>query len=205
MALNTLAGRTHNDLTQYFVFPWILKDYESKTLNLSDPRIYRDLSKPIGALDDERLNHFMERFRSIPDSQGIPKFHYGTHYSSAATVLFYLLRMEPFTSLHLALQNGKFDHSDRQFHHMGATWNSVLKNTGDVKELIPEFFYMPEFFKNSNRFDLGAKQTGERLDDVILPPWASTAEEFVRIHREALESDYVRYLFCIYFDASVNG
>ena len=26
----------------------------------------------------------------------------------------------------------------------------------DVKELIPEFFYLPEFLKNSNHFDLGA-------------------------------------------------
>ena len=25
----------------------------------------------------------------------------------------------------------------------------------DVKELIPEFFYLPEFLKNSNNFDLG--------------------------------------------------
>ena len=27
MYLNTLAGRTYNDLTQYPVFPWVLKDY----------------------------------------------------------------------------------------------------------------------------------------------------------------------------------
>jgi hypothetical protein len=45
MALNTYAGRTYNDLTQYPVFPWILSDYESKTLDLNDPSIYRDLSK----------------------------------------------------------------------------------------------------------------------------------------------------------------
>ena len=28
-------------------------------------------------------------------------------------------------------------------------------------------------------------------NDVTLPPWASSPEEFIRIHREALESDYV--------------
>ena len=43
-----------------------------------------------------------------------------------------------------------------------------------------------------NRFDLGMKQNGEELNDVVLPPWAkdSTAE-FVRVNREALESEYV--------------
>jgi len=42
----------------------------------------------------------------------------------------------------------------------------------DLKELIPEFFYLPEFLLNSNRFDLGVKQSGVQLDDVVLPPWA---------------------------------
>lgn len=30
MHLNTLAGRTYNDLMQYPVFPWIIADYESE-------------------------------------------------------------------------------------------------------------------------------------------------------------------------------
>jgi Beige/BEACH domain len=60
-----------------------------------------------------------------------------------------------------------------------------------VKELIPEFYYMPEFLLNSNGFNLGAKQTGVALGDVQLPPWAATPHDFVRINREALESEYV--------------
>ena len=35
------------------------------------------------------------------------------------------------------------------------------------------------------------KQDGTVIGDVVLPPWASSAEEFVRINRQALESDYV--------------
>ena len=50
---------------------------------------------------------------------------------------------------------------------------------------------MPEFLENMNNFDLGTRQTGEKLDNVVLPPWASSPEEFVRINREALESEYV--------------
>ena len=30
MHLNTLAGRSYNDLMQYPIFPWVLKDYESE-------------------------------------------------------------------------------------------------------------------------------------------------------------------------------
>jgi len=61
----------------------------------------------------------------------------------------------------------------------------------DVKELTPEFFFMPEFLENLNGFDLGKRQTGDVLGTVVLPPWASTPEDFIRINREALESDYV--------------
>jgi hypothetical protein len=35
------------------------------------------------------------------------------------------------------------------------------------------------------------KQDGERVHHVVLPPWASSPEEFIRINREALESEYV--------------
>ena len=45
MYLNTIAGRTYNDLNQFPVFPWILVNYESKELDLSLPSNYRDLSK----------------------------------------------------------------------------------------------------------------------------------------------------------------
>ena len=30
MFLNTLAGRSYNDLMQYPIFPWVLRDYNSQ-------------------------------------------------------------------------------------------------------------------------------------------------------------------------------
>jgi hypothetical protein len=41
-----------------------------------------------------------------------------------------------------------------------------------VKELIPEFYYLPEFLHNSNGYFLGIKQDSEPIGDVILPTWA---------------------------------
>ncbi|KAI0217053.1 hypothetical protein L0F63_003977 [Massospora cicadina] len=192
MRLNAIAGRTYNDLTQYFVFPWILADYESEVLDLDDPAVYRDLSKPVGAIDPAKRRRCIERYTEFEDPSGrVKKFHHGTHYSSAAAVAFYLLRLEPFTSIHIALQSGKFDHADRQFRSIQSCWHSCLKGLGDVKELIPEFFYLPEFLRNTSRFDLGRTQDGVPLDDVDLPPWADSPEHFIRLHREALESEYV--------------
>ncbi|XP_053953173.1 neurobeachin-like protein 1 isoform X1 [Anastrepha ludens] len=193
MYLNTIAGRSYNDLSQYPVFPWILSDYTSDVLDLTDPKSFRDLSKPIGVINPKNEAGVRTKYESFEDPSGaIPKFHYGTHYSNSGGVLHYLLRVEPFTSLHIELQSGRFDVADRQFHSIPQTWKLLMDNTNDVKELIPEFFYFPEFLKNMNKFDLGHLQiTKEKVDDVILPPWATTPEEFIAIHRRALESEYV--------------
>lgn len=62
MNLNTLAGRSYNDLMQYPVFPWIVADYTSAELDLNNPTSFRDLSKPMGAQTAERLEQFKKRF-----------------------------------------------------------------------------------------------------------------------------------------------
>lgn len=55
MILNTLAGRSYNDLTQYPIFPWVLSDYSSEILDFNKSSTFRDLSKPVGALDSKRF------------------------------------------------------------------------------------------------------------------------------------------------------
>eukprot|EP01018_Ginkgo_biloba_P016129 Gb_14861 [translate_table: standard] len=190
MQLNTLAGRSYNDITQYPVFPWVLADYTSNILDFGDPSVYRDLSKPVGALNADRLEKFLERYSNFDDPI-IPKFHYGSHYSSAGTVLYYLVRVEPFMTLSIQLQGGKFDHADRMFSDISATWNGVLEDMSDVKELVPELFYLPEVLVNQNGIDLGTTQLGEKLDVVKLPPWAKNPIDFIQKHRTALESEHV--------------
>ena len=71
MHLNTLAGRSYNDLMQYPVFPWVLADYSSEKLDLTDPDTFRDLSKPMGALTSDRLNQFKKRFKEWDDPTGM--------------------------------------------------------------------------------------------------------------------------------------
>lgn len=192
MNLNTIAGRSYNDLMQYPIFPWILADYTSDFLNLNKPSTFRDLSRPIGAQTSERLEQFKRRYAEWDDTE-TPPYHYGTFYSSAMIVASFMVRMEPFTQHFLRLQGGHFDLADRMFHSINDSWLSASKhNMADIKELIPEFFYLPEFLKNDNKYDLGIKQNGKKLNDVVLPPWAKNdAREFIRLHRCALESDYV--------------
>ncbi|EMP26573.1 WD repeat- and FYVE domain-containing protein 4 [Chelonia mydas] len=195
MYLNTLAGRTYNDYMQYPVFPWILADYHSQMLNLASPQTYRDLSKPMGAQTLERKRKFIQRYHEVEKSEGDPsaQCHYCTHYSSAIIVASYLVRMEPFTQTFCSLQGGSFDVADRMFHSVKNTWDSASReNMSDVRELIPEFFYLPEFLTNCNHFEFGSMQDGTVLGDVQLPPWADgDPYKFIHLHRQALEGDYV--------------
>jgi len=90
------------------------------------------------------------------------------------------------------------------FHSIKDSWLSASRNNmADVKELVPEFFYLPDFLLNTNKFDLGIvnykicfskfvlfcfcigkKQSGLGLNDVILPAWSKNdCREFIRIHR----------------------
>jgi beige protein homolog 1 len=196
MLINTLAGRTFNDLTQYPVFPWVLADYSSEELDLSDPKSFRDLSKSMGCQTPEREADFRERYKSFAEmgDQNAPPFHYGTHYSSAMIVSSYLIRLQPFVKSYLLLQGGTFDHADRLFYSVGKAWESASRgNMSDVRELIPEFFYLPEFLVNSNKYDFGLRQNvTQSIDSVELPPWAHADPKiFIAKHREALESPYV--------------
>ncbi|KAL4553379.1 hypothetical protein Ndes2526B_g03242 [Nannochloris sp. 'desiccata'] len=195
---NLAAGRSFNDLTQYPVFPWVIQDYSSTSLNLHDPGTFRDLSRPIGALNPTRLAQFQERYREMAsDSGGYPEgidppFLYGTHYSCPGYTMFWLVRAAP--AHMLRLQNGKFDAPDRLFCSISEAWDSVLTNQADVKELIPEF-YMPEqpnFLLNSKRLALGVRQNGRLVGDVELPPWAkNSVDRFLTLHRAALEAPFV--------------
>uniref|UniRef100_A0A0N5AYU9 Putative neurobeachin homolog n=1 Tax=Syphacia muris TaxID=451379 RepID=A0A0N5AYU9_9BILA len=190
MFLNTVAGRTYNDLNQYPIFPWVLANYTSETLDINEASNFRDLSKPIGALNEARRKYFQERYASW-EHETIPPFHYGTHYSTQAFTLNWMFRVEPFTTMFLHLQNGRFDHSNRLFHSIAEAWEGCQRDTHDVKELIPELYYMPEMLLNGNGFDLGKRDDGAVVGDVVLPPWAKTAEHFIALHRQALESDLV--------------
>ena len=194
-----MAGRTFNDLTQYPVFPWVLADYTSEELDLTNPRTFRDLTKPMGCQDPGRQAEFKDRYQSFAEmgDERSPPFHYGTHYSSAMIVTSYLIRLQPFVSSYLLLQGGSFDHPDRLFYSMERAWSSASReNMTDVRELIPEFFYLPEFLVNHNNYDFGTRQGGAAIDTVELPPWAKGDPKiFIAKHREALESEYVsRYL-----------
>ncbi|XP_054831083.1 lysosomal-trafficking regulator [Eublepharis macularius] len=211
--LNKHAGRSFNDLMQYPVFPFILSDYTNETLDLHDPTVYRNLVKPIAVQSKEKEDRYVDTYKYLEEEYRkgareddpmppVQPYHYGSHYSNSGTVLHFLVRMPPFTKMFLAYQDQSFDIPDRTFHSTNTTWRlSSYESMTDVKELIPEFFYLPEFLVNREGFDFGVRQNGERVNHVNLPPWARNDPRlFILIHRQALESDHVSQTICNWID-----
>lgn len=138
----------------------------------------------------------MKRYEELASSDGTKAFHYGTHYSSAASVTSYLIRLQPFADLHCALQDGRFDLADRLFHSLGEEWKLASGekggDTGCVKEQVPEMYYLWELLLNLNHLELGSRQDGTACHHVLLPRWArGSAWRATRTMRQALESSHV--------------
>ncbi|CAF1456017.1 unnamed protein product [Rotaria magnacalcarata] len=202
--LNDRGERSFHDCSQYPVFPWVLRNYTSSNLDLNDPQSFRDLSRPIGALNIERLERLKERYTNMSLPLDHQRFLYGSFYSNPGFVVYFLCRLHPQFSL--CLNGGRFDHSDRLFHSIVDTWKSVLTSDSDVKELLPEFYMTSKFSDDAdddehrldgefliNQFDIdfGIRHDDVRIGDVLLPPWAENERDFVYKMRLALESEHV--------------
>ncbi|XP_043802414.1 lysosomal-trafficking regulator isoform X4 [Apis laboriosa] len=209
--LNKLAGRSYNDLMQYPVFPFVLADYISEKIDLNNLKIYRNFKRPMAVQDKKNEQHYINNYNYLKQalSEGLnlialnqEPFHYGSHYSNSGTVLHFLVRLPPFTSMFLCYQDDNFDIPDRTFHALATTWRlTSCDSTTDVKELIPEFFYLPEFLLNSEGFNFGIRQNGNRVGDVELPKWCGgDARLFILAHRAALEADLVREVLPYWID-----
>ena len=186
MILNTLSGRTYNDLAQYPVYPWILNDYSSDIIDLKDSNTYRDFSYPIYAQDEESRELLKDKYDSFEEKE--LKYHSGSHYSNSAFVCYYLVRVKPYSISASEIQDGRFDSPDRLFFNI----KNFYKVQTKYQELIPDFFNLPEIYININNFYFGKTLEGNEVTDVILPPWASDSPRlFSKMNKKALESEYV--------------
>jgi Beige/BEACH domain len=96
LQLNTIAGRTYNDLSQYPVFPWIIADYTSETLDLKNPKSFRNLSKPVGVVNPKNELEVRTKFDNFEDPSGMLCF---TIYCSKYIIIVFVFqeRLPSFT------------------------------------------------------------------------------------------------------------
>ena len=125
-------------------------------------------------------------------------YFFGTHYSNPTYVSHYLTRVFPFSLIAIEIQGEKFDDPDRLFTSMKKTFESATTLKDDVRELIPEFYTLPEMFLNINNLNLSQNKVNSEnkiavINDVELPPWSNNfAYTFVIQLRKNLENDKLK-------------
>lgn len=191
MELNKYSGRSFHDISQYPVFPWVIKEYGKEKIEIKDPRIYRDLRVPIAAISEEK--------RKKIESFG-PTYQHQQHYLPKKEVFSYMLRLEPFSSL-----SKQFEQENKVkneiLHVLNEKWEKCMLDTNSNFELIPEFYYLPSLCANYNNYYYGIIEPHKslslpcivRVDQVILPIWANNCHHFIQLNSLALESKTVTH------------
>ncbi|KAF0993131.1 hypothetical protein HZS_1002, partial [Henneguya salminicola] len=190
MFINTIAGRTYQDISQYPIFPWILSNYESDTLDLNDENNYRDLSKPVNYLSPKTPDRNFIKNYEIETSLEIPLSSHRKYYSTPDCVTDYLLRLEPFSSIRSLMCPDSMGNPLEIFKSISLTWEKITTFPENAKELIPEFFYLPEMFDSKKSLILQDNKT-LIIPNVELPPYTQRSIDFIRINSNALESSIV--------------
>ncbi|KAK8573029.1 hypothetical protein V6N12_029068 [Hibiscus sabdariffa] len=163
--LNKLVGRRWGDHTFHPVMPWVI-DFSTKPSEDSDSG-WRDLSKSKWRLakGDEQLD-FTYSTSEVPH-------HVSDECLSELAVCSYKARGLPLSVLRMAVR------SVYEPNEYPSTMQRLYQWTPD--ECIPEFYCDPRIFYSQH----------SGMTDLAVPSWAGTPEEFIKLHREALESNRV--------------
>ena len=184
--LNRFGCRSLADYTQYYVFPWVVGDYNSSSLENAPIESFRDLHLPMGQIGRERAPRFDMVFEDSDSS-----YFYGTHYMHLGVVLYFMFRIDPFCLFSIYLHHG-WDHQNRLFYDVYETWMAAAYTApADVKELIPEFFSVPEFLVNLGELPLTTTTEGKPVANVNLGHWCKNPYDFIHKMQHFLQCELV--------------
>ena len=187
--INLLSNRSFKDLFQYPVFPMLYLDLDLQKEQIKDKNgIKRDLSKHIGLQQTEMSEKRREEFLLKSEMQD--SFMFGTLYSTSFYVVNFLMRVLPFPFIYRQIQGGKMDQPDRLFISIEKMVENNTKESVDLREFIPEMFYLPDLYFNKNEINFGQSESGEINDLVIKDKNEdnSTRYQYLRTLKDELES-----------------
>ena len=134
---------------------------------------------------------------SMVELNQLPSY-YGSHYSNPTYVTHYLTRIFPFAFVSIEIQGDKFDDPNRMFISLSRTFESASTAKDDIRELIPEFYLLPEMFQNNNNLNLSQGKTDVDnnkiiINDVELPLWCNDdPNNFIIEKRKYLEKNDIK-------------
>ena len=183
--INILSNRSFKDVYQYPVFPMLYKPFckinNYNKIGKDEIKQERDLSKHIGLQELTKGNvKRVELFLKKDEDEGKAEEEeeedefdktnvlFNTFYSSHSYTANYLMRLIPYCFIAVEIQGKYFDAPDRLDYSIEKFLNSNLTKKNDIRELIPEFYYLPELFFNKNEIYFGKTTSGIDINDMIV-------------------------------------
>ena len=179
LLINLISNRSYIDLSQYPVFP-LLFFYDKEKKGNTDTeykKAIRDLKKHIGfqtrttnsSNRNKMFMNFYKKCEEEEDELNDTKHYFETHYSTPFYISNYLIRLFPYSFCAIEYQGDGFDDPNRLFNSIEETFYNISFQKSDLRELIPEYFYLPEMFININCINFQKKNNGILVNDVIIP------------------------------------
>ena len=185
LLINKFSDRSYNVLSQYLILPWILFSFQ----NIYDPENFRNFAFPGLFRSKEKIDQIIKE-----DVYNEYAFHFPNLFSNAMYVIHYLFRSYPFINNQIKLQEEKFDEPARQFQSILGTYNVFNENPQINMELIPEFFFIPEFFLNLNYCYYGTyilEGKGILINNLEIGPDFHQILEIVNFHQTNINSEII--------------
>ena len=177
--INLLSNRSFKDLYQYPIFPILYKLENILDKNKAEER---DLGEHLGIQDlsdksksrkeliEESYNASKNDQNDLEDEENDDNSEclFNTHYSNPVYTCNFLIRIFPYSFSSIEYQGDGFDSANRLFYSIQRTMENTLSQKSDIREMIPEMYYLPDLYYNNNDLNFGALIDGTEIDTVYL-------------------------------------
>ena len=185
MLINIFSNRSFRDIYQYPVFPTLynLIDYKRQMENHIGLQTITEESK-------KRKEIFYQIYQ-YNEKKGYKDilFLFNVNYLNPPFTFNYLLRVFPYSFLAIEFQGDNFDDPNRLFSSIEGTLKSTLNFKTDLREMIPELYYMIDLFYNKNNISFQKLNNGRTIDNVLIKDSEIIESEIKR------KNNYAQFLY----------
>ena len=177
--INIFSNRSFRDIYQYPIFPSLYNLIKVKR-NMGEQIGFQDMTEESRERRRVIIRTYDLKDEENEENENEPteeQYLFNIHYSNPAFVFNYLLRVLPYSFLAVEFQGSDFDNPNRLFYSIEKALKSNLSLKSDLREMIPELYYMTELFYNKNNILFENLYDGSKIDYVeIISKTGSNSE-----------------------------
>ena len=188
--INIFSNRSFRDIFQYPVFP-ILYDTIGIKRQMENHIGFQNINIETKTKRNIFVNNLILNMEDeVENAENKEEIYlFNIHYSNPAFVINYLLRVLPYSFLAIEFQGDSFDDPNRLFFSIENTLKSTVNLKSDLREMIPELYYMIELFYNKNEISFGELYDGRKIDNVLIKEKENIESDIKR------KENYAQFLY----------